>query len=318
MPKSSAVDLRERDYVLGRIKVPPPVAKLLEENSRFFVYAADSAQNPTSTLSNGLIPTGSSATIQVQIDDSAYFLVEAIQIISSLQTVSQDLATVQITDTTTARPWSDAAVPLRDIGGNGMTPHYLSAPQLLRPTSTINIQITNSSGSNAAFYVALLGRKIYGLTEDLASLMLRRLWFQYVVNFSSGLAASAVGTKAQAKIYNESDFLIKRLLSSQLYRDIFANTGGSESQEVMVMLRDTNGDRNYANQKFPARLLIGSHASPVTSVANSWSNGTPPNLLKPILVRRNALFEIECDNKATSTVDAFNIILEGCRIFDPV
>ena len=306
-------NFRERDYVLGRIKVPPEVLSL---PSRFFVYAADTAQNATSTLTNGLITNGASATVQIQVDDSSYFLVEAISIISGLQTVSQDLATAQITDTTTARAWSDLVVPLRDLGGKGDAPKYLTDPQLLRPTSTVNVQITNSTGSSAAFYVALIGRKIYGMREDLASIMLRRLWFQYVINFSAGLAASAVATKANALIYNESDFMLKRILSQQLINAVYGATGGAESQEIMMQLRDSNGDRNYFNQKLPARLVMGSHAGEVTSVANSWSNGNPVNFLKPILVRRNALIEADLDNKSTATISAFRLTLEGCRIFD--
>ncbi len=306
-------DTRDRDYVLGRIKVPPQIHNL---ESRAFVYAGDTAQNSTSTLTNGLITNGSSATVQVQVDDSSYFLVEAIQIISSLQTVSQDLATAQITDTTTARAWSDLPVPLRDLGGKGDSPKYLSDPQLLRPTSTINVQFTNNTGSSAAFYVAFIGRKIYGMTEDLASLMLRRLWFQYVINFADGLAASAIGTTAQAKIYNESDFVLKRFISQQMQNAVYGATGGSESQEIMMNFTDTNGDRNYANQPFPARLLIGAHAGEVTSVANSWSNGTPTNLLKPVFIRRNCLLSVALSNKSTSTIGAFRITAEGCRVFD--
>lgn len=305
---------RDRDYVLGRIKVPREVLSL---DSRFFVYAADTGQNATGTLSNGQISNGGAATVQVQIDDSSYFLVEAIQIVSGLQTVLMDTATVQITDTTTARAWSDQAVPLRDIGGKGDSPKYLSDPQLLRPTATVNVQITNNTGSAAAFYVAFIGRKIYGMTEDLANLMLRRLWFQYVINYSSGLAASAVGTVGQAKIYNESDFLVKRFLSSQLIGNVLGLTGGAQSNEVLMQIKDTSGDRNYANQYFNARLLIGQLAGEVTSVANSWSNGMPLNMLKPLLVRRNAILEVDLTNLSTTAISsAFNIVAEGCRIFD--
>ena len=141
------------------------------------------------------VADGASVVIPIQVDDSAYFLVEAVHIISSLQGITQDKATVQVTDTTTSKPWSDLPVPLRDFAGKGDSPKYLSDPQILRPTGTLAVQITNNTGAAAAFYVAFIGRKIYGVTEDMASLLMRRSYFQYVANFAS-LAASATGLEA--------------------------------------------------------------------------------------------------------------------------
>ena len=313
MPDNAQFPPDANAYIGGRKAVPDEVLKL---PSRGFIYAADTAQNATSSLVNGQIPSGAAATVQVQIDDSSYFLVEQIHILSSLQTVAMDGATVQITDTTTARPWSDVPVPLRDLAGTGASPRYLSDPNLLRPTSTLNVQIVNNTGSAAAFYVGLIGRKIYGMTESLASLMFRRLWFQYVVPFASGLGASAVNVNSQVKMLNDSDFYIKKILSQQAIDAVFAATGGAESQELMALISDTSGDRNYNNQKMPLRLLAGSGASAPTSTANAWSYGQPQTYRKPILVRRNSQIQFSLDNKATSVIPAFNITLEGIRAFD--
>lgn len=303
---------RERDYLVGRVKVPPAFYGL---ETRFYAYGGDSLNNLASPVTNGLILNGTTGTIQIQVDDSSYFLVEGIHILSSLFTTSQDLTTVQITDTTTSRAWSDAPIPLRDIAGKGDCPHYLSDPQLLRPTSTLNVQITNNSGSSCFYTVALVGRKIYKMKEELANLMLRRLWFQYTVNFGA-ILAGALGTKAQAKIYNESDFIIKRALSQSLINQAIGATAGTTSADVMMQWRDTNADRSYFNQKLNSRLLIGSYQNEILSAANAWSNSSPFQLVKPISVRRNCLFEIELDNLAASALTPFTISLEGCRIFD--
>jgi hypothetical protein len=260
---------------------------------------------------------GQAANLQIQIDDGSYFLVEQIHIISGLKTVSQDKALVQITDTTTSRAWSDQPVPLRDIAGKGDAPKYLSDPNLLRPTSTLNIQITNNTGSAAAFYAALIGRKIYKMTEDQANIMLRRLWFTYVMNLPAGLAASAVDTQAQVKIYNESDFILKKLSAQQLFSAWAAAGGGALSDEIMVMFRDTTADRNFMNQKLPIRTVMGQYAGAVTSIANSWSNGSPQTFKKPALIRRNGIFAGFFDNKSTTPVAGpVNVTCEGIRVFD--
>lgn len=300
-----------RRYLHGIDPMLPDVAKLAGPDDTF-VYAMDS-----DTQQSAQIADGQAVNLQIQIEDGSYFLVEQIHILSSLKTVSQDKALVQITDTTTSRAWSDLPVPLRDLAGKGDSPRYLSDPNLLRPTSTLNIQITNNTGSSAAFYAALIGRKIKGLSEEQANIMLRRLWFMYVMNLPNGLAASAVDTQAQVKIYNESDFILKKILGQQFFTAWAAASGGALSDEIMVMLRDTTSERNFMNQKIPVRLLAGQSAGAVTSVANSWSNGSPEALKKARLLRRNGVVAGFFDNKSTTAIStALNLTLEGIRVFD--
>lgn len=306
---ASEVPFDPRHYVLGRVKLPPDVARL---PSQWFCYEGDTDE------ANGVqLADGDSTVIPIQIDDSAYFLVEKIHMISGLHTVSQDKALVQVTDTTTSKPWSDSAVPMRDFAGKGDSPKYLHDPLIVRPTATLNVQITNNTGSACAFYVNLEGRKIYGITEDQASLLMRRQWFQYVIPFASGLGASAVATKAQVKVINDSDFLVKRLLSQQLINATIGLTGGALSNEVMMQLRDVNGDRNYFTNPAPARLVLGSHAGETISGGASWSNAAPNACMKPILIRRNSILQASLTNKSTTTIsDAFNITLEGIKVYD--
>ncbi|HXT00361.1 MAG TPA: hypothetical protein VN915_06775 [Elusimicrobiota bacterium] len=312
MADLTAQQIREmqiKRYILGVDPILPDVAKL---ESRPFIYAMD-----TDTQNGVQLASGQAANLQIQIDDGSYFLVEQIHIISGLKTVSMDKALVQITDTTTSRAWSDQPVPLRDIAGRGDAPKYLSDPNLLRPTSTLNVQITNNTGSSAAFYAALIGRKIIGLSEAQANIMLRRLWFTYVMNLPSGLGASAVDTQAQVKIYNESDFILKKLSAQQMISAWAAASGGALSDEIMVMLRDTTADRNFMNQKLPLRLIAGQYAGAVTSVANSWAGGSPETLKKPALIRRNGILAGFFDNKSTTAVTGpVNLTCEGIRVFD--
>jgi hypothetical protein len=312
MAQLTAQQIREqqiRRYMHGVDPILPDVLKL---ESLEYTYAMD-----TDTQNGVQLANGQATNLQLQIEDGSYFLVEQIHIISGLKTVLQDKALVQITDTTTSRAWSDQAVPLRDIAGKGDAPKFLSDPNLLRPTSTLNVQITNNTGSSCAFYVGLVGRKIYGLSEAQANIMLRRLWFTYVMNLPNGIGASAVDTIAQIKIYNESDFILKKLSAQQLFTAWAAASGGALSDEIMVLLRDTSADRAFMNQKVPIRLIAGQYAGAVTSVANSWSNGSPQTFKKPRLLKRNGIVQANFDNKSTTAVTGpVNMTFEGIRVWD--
>lgn len=288
-------------YLKGRVPLPPSV---LSKPSRVFAFNG-----------NVRITAGSTATIYIQIDDDAHFLVEALQAHCGLQSSIQDAGSAIITDTTISRSWSDRAVPFRDLFGMGAAPKYLGDPNILRPTSTVTVQITSNLASDQQFYVSLFGRKIYGLEKGEVDFLTRRLWYQYVMNVPT-LAASAVDTRADVQVYNESDFYVKRLLASQLHNAIIGAAAGAESSEVMMNLKDTTTDQSLFNEKTSARLVTGYHAAELNSaIAYSW--GQPFTMRKPWLIRRNGKVSGYFDNKSTDAIaNGFNVVMEGIRVFD--
>jgi hypothetical protein len=288
-------------YLKGRVPLPPSV---LSKPSRFFAY------NGQVTIAAGAV-----GTIYIQIDDDSHFLVETLQAQSGLQSGAQDAATAIITDTTISRSWSSLPVPFRDLFGMGPAPKYLGDPNLLRPTSTITIQITSNLATTQTFYVSLGGRRIYNLEKAEVDFMTRRLWYQYVMNVPV-LAASAVNVRADVQVYNESDFYVKRLLSSQLADAVIGAAAGSESSEVMVNFKDTTTDQSLFNTPTSARLVTGYHAAKLdSSIDYSW--GQPYSLRKPWLIRRNGKVSGYFNNNSTDPIsNGFNLILEGIRVFD--
>lgn len=299
----STVPFDPKHYILGRIALPPSVA---QKKSKPFVF----------TGSTGALATNATATVTIQIHDDAYFLVEEIQIISSILDNTQDKATVQITDNSQSQSWSNIALPIRDVGGSGHYPKYLSDPNILRPTSTISFQITNNNASTANYYILLVGRKIYGVTNDDITLLQRRMWYQYGLNVTS-LGSSALQKAFTLQIYNESDFLLKKLLSQQLINQVFANSGGSLDQEVLIQLRNTVDDTYLFSDYVPARAVFGMHSGAQVSTANSWGTGEANCLRKPWLLRRNSILQATLTNDSTTNISSgFILVFEGIRIFD--
>ena len=292
-----------RLYITGRVGIPP---WLLAKKSKPFVF--------TGAL-NGLV-AAASQPVTIQIHDDAYFLVEEIQILSSDLTVTQDQSTVQITDNSQSQSWSNIPIPLRDLAGHGWAPKYLSDPNILRPTSSITLQITNNSAGTLSYSVALVGRKIYGVTADEANIVTRRMWYQYGLSVPS-LAGSALNQQFNLNIYNESDFLLKKLISQQLIDGVLAATGGAINQEVMIQLRDTTNDTYLFSDFCAARLVFGMYQGGQTATGASWGTGQPFCLKKPWLLRRNGVFQVTLNNNATSAyANGFILVFEGIRIFD--
>lgn len=292
-----------RSYLTGRVALPPWLAA---KKSRPFGFG------DRITLANGV-----SGVLPISIHDDAYFLVEQIQIVSSDRSVNQDKATCLIVDTTSSVQWSNVAVPIRDLGGLGGNPKFLLDPNILRPSSTLQLQFTNNSGSTATYYVLLGGRKIYGLTKQEADFLTRRQWFQYVAS-QAALTAGQANVDTKLNVYNESDFLIKRFLSQTLINEILAATAGTESAEVLLQIRDTTSDVNLFNQQIAARLLFGFGQGLTINGQAVWSLGQPFTLKKPHLIRRNGQVVVTATNLANSTIAASPLVFEGIRIFDPV
>lgn len=299
-----------RQYIQGRVPLPPWVHGKKQKPFAFSGKTINAAGTATAIANAG---TG---VITINIHDDAYFLVEQIQMMSSLQTSSQDLATVQFTDTTTSQPWSNVAVDMRDAAGTGQNPKYLSDPNILRPSSTFVAQITNNTGSSAEFYLLLVGRKIYGLSDQEATILTRRMWFQYVMAVSS-IAASTNNASGALQIFNESDFKLKKLLSQDLINTIMGAAAGSESAEIECQFRNTTSDENLFNQAAAARLIFGMKQgeNPITGNA-AWVNGSEFCLKKPWDIRRNSQIAGTFNNLSTDATGAFNLTFEGIRIFD--
>jgi len=299
----SEVPFNPEHYLKGRVALPPQV---LSYPSEPFIYGGDL-----------LVNNGASAKIDIQINDDSHFLVEAINILPGIRTAAQAKATVQFTDTTTSRSWSSLPVNLRDISGIGADAKYISHPNILRPTTTLSCQINNNIGANSQFYVSLIGRKIYNLPKELVDFLTRRLWYQYVMAVPP-LAAGAVNIKADMQIYNESDFLVNKLLSYDVIEACIAGAGGAVSDELMVIFKDTTTDKSLFNQSIAARLIFGSLFSRyITTAANGFSYGSAMSLKKPWLIRRNGKISGYWDNLSAAPVaNSMLAVFEGIRLFD--
>lgn len=292
------------DYLFGRVDLPA------------FCYDTNHRQYPYVYSGSKTITNGQTAELDIQIDPDAYFLVEGIEIVPSVSGV-YDNALVQIQDSTTLRPWSSDLVTLRDIAGRGDTPKYLSDPKIVFPSATLQTFITNNYASSVTFYVAFHGRKIYGVTDAEAAFLRRRQWYQYVFILPPMLAGS-VNQTSTLQIYNEADFLLKKMYSSTIIQFVVNDSSaGSESSEIMMQLKDTSSDQNFFSQQLAARLVVGSQYSAYASGGASFTNGQGFFLKKPIFLRKTAtVLGTFANRSATDTHGVqLRMAFEGCSIY---
>ncbi len=306
MKRVSDMTPLEKDYVLGLNRLPPSI---MSKPQKTYVYGGDIA-----------VANGSSARLDIPLDADSDFLVEGIEVLSSLQTALGDAITIQISDTTYSQPWSNVAVPMRDLAGLGSLSHELKYPNMMAPTGTLSLNITNSSGTNCQVYVALHGRKFYNVTPAERAFLKQRMWYQYVMQVPS-LADSSTGNQVNMQIFNESDFLLYRMTSWQAWKYIMADTIGAVSGEIKCNFRDTSSDRNFFNQNLALRLVVGSTwALNIQGGAYVPQSGDLTRFVKPLFIRRNGLIQGTFDNLSTNGAagtGAFSVIFEGARVFTP-
>lgn len=297
------------DYLLGRCKLPPSVAA---KRQKSYAYAGDVTVN-----------NNTSARLDIALDADSFFLVEGIEMLSSLQTNAEDTLTVQVSDTTYSQTWSNVAVNLRDLAGKGAYTHPLKFPNMLVPSGTLSLSITNSSGSNAQVYAVVHGRKFYDLTDAEMNFLKRRMWYQYVMQVTS-LAAQTPGTIINMQIFNESDFLLKYLVSWGAWKYIVGATAGTigsvTSPEIKCNFRDTSADRNFFSQNACLRLVVGAYTNIWQASATAFVPGAgwegQFEFFKPMFIRRNAMIQGTFDNFSNGSTGAFLVVFEGARIFD--
>ena len=292
-----------QDYLLGNCRLPPDVAGLPQKS---YVYAGD-----ISVANNG------AAILNLALDADSHFLVEGIEILSSLETAAGDSATIQITDTTYSQPWSNVAVPMRDLAGYGALTHELVCPNMMAPTGTISLTINNTGGATQQFYVALHGRKFYNVTDAQRGFLMQRMFYQYIMSVPL-LTAGTTGNQAQLQLFNESDFILQKMISWQMWTAIMAATIGAVSGEVKCNFRDTSSDRNFYNTLAALRLVIGTYFAPPTNKTGygPWSASKDQfRFIKPMFIRRNGLIEGTFSNLAATDIAASLITFEGARVW---
>ncbi len=293
-----------QDYLVGKVKLPPDVAILPQKD---YVYGGDLS-----------ILNGGTGRLDIALDADSHFLVEGIEIIGSLQTQAGDLGTVQITDTTYSQTWSNVAVPIRDIAGDGSMVHELKFPNMMAPTGTISLNILNSSGSTQQYFVALHGRKFYNLTDAQRAFLKQRMWYQYVMQVPT-LAGGSVGTQVNLQLYNESDFILYQMISVQAWTAIMAATAGTVSAEIKCNFRDLSSDRNFYNNQLALRAVVGSYwALNLTGGVYVPRSEGQFRFIKPMFIRRNGQIQGTFDNQATGATGAFSVVLEGARVWSSV
>lgn len=292
-----------QDYLVGNVRLPPDVSALPQKS---YCYAGDIS-----------IANNTSGILSLALDADSHFLVEGIEILSSLQTAAGDSAVIQITDTTYSQPWSNVAVAMRDLAGYGSIVHEMKFPNMLAPTATINLNITNTGGATQQFYVALHGRKFYNVTDAQRALLMCRMFYQYVMQVPL-LAGGSTGTQVNLQLFNESDFLLDKMISWQMWQEILGNTIGAVSGEVKCNFRDTSSDRNFFNTMTALRLVVGSYWAPFVNKSGygPYSEGQF-RWIKPMFIRRNGQIQGTFDNLSSDSVTASLITFEGARVWTP-
>lgn len=302
-----ATSYNPRDYLLGIKKLPP------------WIFAAPHQHIPYSYGDTITISAGTSAPLDITIEADSYFLVETIQVVSDQGLTDPSVESdtlIQISDSSYNQPWSNRPVPLRDAAGFGGNPRELAYPNLLRPTSTVSINITNNSAVQQIYYVTYSGRKIYNTTEAEAVFLMRRQCYQYAIQVPL-LTASQLGVKVPLQILGQSDFLIKRIYSYQGLH------GASQAPTaVNWQIRDTTNDRYFFAQKINLRTVVGAlitDSSPGPSSTTYYTYAKGFYYRHPLYVRRNAILEAEFDNLTSTAMPAtFIVTFEGARLYDDV
>ncbi len=292
----------DKDYMYGRVTLPP------------WAYHDPITQYPYVYTGKVTVTGSTTALLDVPIEPDAYFLVEGISIIPSF-TGSYENVRVQIFDTSTNKFWSNATVNLRDIAGKGDSPKYLTDARLVFPSATLRLSIVNS-GSTATFYVAFHGRKIYNLTPPQASFLLKRQWYQYLVAVPA-INAGIVNTPTTLNIFNESDFLNKKIYSTDIIQFVINTaTAGTESGEVLMQLKNGSSDKNFFANSLPVRLVAGSQYCAYAAGGASFTNAEGFTLKKPIFLPKTSSVLCYFTNlSATNLPLGATVALEGCQVF---
>lgn len=101
------------------------------------------------------VSASSTAVGRIEIEIDAHFVVEKI---TGIRTGA---ATIQITEGERQRDWSNTAIHIDNLIGNGSFPNILPAKRFIRKSSVIIVNMTDLSAASNSIEVNLIGQKLY-------------------------------------------------------------------------------------------------------------------------------------------------------------
>lgn len=120
---------------------------------------------------NSNLAAGATATVNVQIDAGAPFLIVSQSFFANtangaitVSTMPAPNVVVLITDTGSTRTLMDTAIPIPAIFGTGQFPYVLPEPKLMQANSQLSVQATNrDAAAGYNFYLCFNGFKLFTL-----------------------------------------------------------------------------------------------------------------------------------------------------------
>ena len=268
------------------------------------------------------VANGSTVIFNVPTDAASDLLVESIEMVSNLQTASDDLFSVQISDSTYNMPWMSAAAPIRDIAGLGYGQNDLPFPQFVQASTTLTFTITNNSGSDAEVYCGVHGTRLLNLTDNERVGLRKRMAYAYIMTVPSVPGPSATPTINNMQILADSDFLIKELSSWELTKAVFAAaqlaiaaTPTATSAEMLVQLTDSACAYNFMNTPMSSRLVFGARRSIWQNAATAYVGASPYRMRKPYLAKANTTIAGQFINLSATASGQFRVVFTGARVY---
>jgi hypothetical protein len=173
-----------------------------------------------------------------------------------------------------------------DAAGNSL-PAVLKDPIILPPSSNIQIQLTDLSGSSNRIQLTFSGYRWFNLAKPpVVSRSGKRLeWFQNGLNVT--LAANG-GANQTLRIDSDADFLVRKIMATQA-----VNFSGQIS--------DSSSKDTWSDQLVDMGNLVGKAAFPF------W-------LPKPKLLAANSSVSFQFQD-LSGTGGTFQLVLEGAKVY---
>lgn len=329
VPETLPRDLyRPEHYLRGDCKLPPHIAT---KRMAAYVYGGNV------TVSQGTSSAPRRASLQLQMDADSYFLVEAIQIVGSTGNIADQAVgfKVQISESTTGNTWSNGSIPWLDIGGDGTGMKELYWPNIVPPSSSIRFDFWRyNSAGNGPVYVALVGRKIYGVTPDEYNFLRRRVWFQYARNIpwvdqtsTGGNTSNQYTGQKSLQILNDADFICKNMLSSTLWYWSLGRIGAPDSipQIGTLQITNTTSQDNLFSGATNALNVFGAQGPLLINVTDGLRNVNQQGIFRwnnPMFMEKGSVWNISTVNLQTGSGGGgqprtgVDLIFEGAKVFD--
>lgn len=249
-------------------------------------------------------------SVMLRIPAGAHFVVRQIYYSVTQTSNPINLGFARITTSSLRRSnfqWMNDLVPFELFASaNSRTPQYLAKPILIEPSTSVMLEVKNTTSSSHQYDVTLVGELIFDMSPLEVEQFMNHAWFMFVATLTPA-AASQTTAFFEIRNHPDADFFITHLTTLR-----YGASNSAVLGPTRILITPASQGEPIMDDWIDTTLICGSYYN-LTSVPRGAV--APRPLPEPYQIEANGSLNISAIQPDAPAPADITLALEGVKIF---